>query len=156
MARQRLPHVSAWLQIVFRLVSLVACHGCLLTCIYILYTFHTSNALIYLAILWTLVIDNAEILALYTKPGDGIWRFRLWPLVAWEAVGILLFLGSAFLSFHGDKSKHKDGESEARINYETAKWSLIFLIIRSPEEAPPGKVKSNLMMAIGSDLRTPI
>ncbi|KAF2022085.1 hypothetical protein BU24DRAFT_457980 [Aaosphaeria arxii CBS 175.79] len=94
------------LQLTLRLLSLAGTHATFLTTLYL--TLHPipfttlpadNAALLYISLAVLLVLDNAEILALTATPGDGIKRLALYPLVACEAVALVLPMVAAFVEF---------------------------------------------------------
>ncbi|KAF2867919.1 hypothetical protein BDV95DRAFT_610356 [Massariosphaeria phaeospora] len=92
MPRPLLPAPTAWLQVLFRTLSLLTTLSALTNALYLSTTFKHSNTMLYAALLWTLALDNAEVIALTSKSGDGIARAHLCPLLTIEVLGIVFFL----------------------------------------------------------------
>ncbi|KAF2728520.1 hypothetical protein EJ04DRAFT_581266 [Polyplosphaeria fusca] len=134
MTRPRLHHGIAWLQVMFRVVSLLSCYGCMVTSVYISvnFTSGTTHPVSYLALLWVIIIDNAEIFALMSTPNGGIKRLRICPLVVFEALGLVFFLVSFFVTFV-ERLDNNDmslggADRDHGAKYRIAQWFMVFII----------------------------
>lgn len=137
MPRPILPHALAILQLTFRVLTLAAEHGCFITTLYVSLNFQRTNPMLYVALLWFIIVDNSEILALTARPGDGLKRFGLCVLVTLEVLGLSFFLISFFVAFMGPSGLTKRDEAdelgvskgEEGANYMIAQWFLVFSIV---------------------------
>lgn len=134
MSRPRLPHALAWLQFLFRILALLCAEGCLVTALYLSVKLHMTNPWIYVALLWSVLVNNAEIIALHSKPSDGVKRFHWCLLLVLEVIGLVLFAISAFVGFGIDIGSPAgddmvQGRERVKRKCQIAKWFLIFAIM---------------------------
>ncbi|KAF2271097.1 hypothetical protein CC78DRAFT_538779 [Lojkania enalia] len=135
MPRARLPSPLACLQLAFRILALLSSLGCLVTTSYISLNFFRSNPATYIALIWAICLDNAEIIALTSKPGDGIKRMRLCPLISLEVFGLVLFMISFLVTFmiENDPSQswyENDMTYDAPgWNFKVVQWFLAYSIM---------------------------
>lgn len=93
--------------------------------------------MLYVTLIWTIVLDNVEILTLTARPGDGMKRVRACPLVALEFLGLLFFLISFFMSFIGLYGKEtsnflsgmQPAGGEPGLRYIMTQWFLVFTVM---------------------------
>ncbi|KAF2467264.1 uncharacterized protein BDR25DRAFT_317020 [Lindgomyces ingoldianus] len=135
MSRPRLPSALAWLQLTVRVLALLTSIGCLITTIYISLNFHKTNPMTYVALLWAILLDNLEILALCSNPGDMIKRIHLCPLITLEVLGLFFFLISFFVTFIAEWHPRREGsgwnkgEQRPGDEYKLAQELLVFSVM---------------------------
>jgi hypothetical protein len=141
MPHSRIPTGIAVLQLCLRIIALLSALGCFNTTVYIAVSFSRTNPLLYVALFWVIALDNAEILALTSHPGDGIKRLGLWGIMILEGLGLVLFLISFFVAFmgqFGESFGKTKGAGPGRLllygnepgaKYMGTQWFLVFAIM---------------------------
>jgi hypothetical protein len=103
--------------VIARCTSLFAIYITLSIAVFLTVRYAHQNTVLYTALLWAAIADNAEILALITKRQDGIGRVPMGFLMLWEITGSLVFL-AAFSGAFG-----MDGTLEGFGVEDRARWS---------------------------------